>query len=154
MGAFVRNTREIFLKLREVKYHHLIKLYKQFLRKIPSNCKYNAPYTFSADGGKTVEIRLCLLHQPNVDLKLGVFPHLIDLCQEPAHCINCNAFIFKHTKDSIKEDFEKELLDLKLKAQKYPDVCALEWAMESSATTKALNWFEKLRALFLPIWPF
>lgn len=129
MGAPVRNVREIYIKLREVKHFHLVKLYKKFLKKIPSNCKYNYPYKFSIDN-KDVEIRLCLLHQPSLDLKSGITPHLIDLCQEPVHCINCNAFLFKHTKESIKKDFEEELKDQKIKTEKYPDVCALEWVLE------------------------
>lgn len=144
----MRNTREIFLKLREVKYHYLIKLYKQLLKKIPSNCKYNYPYKFTTDNGKEVEIRLCLLHQPNTDLSSGIFPHLIDVCQEPHHCVNCNAFIFRHTKESIKKDLEDELIgsDPKTKAQKYPDICALEWVMETPVNSlKPINWFGRLK---------
>lgn len=141
----MRNAREIYIKLREVKYHYLIKLYKKLLKKIPTNCKYNHPYKFAADS-KEIEIRLCLLHQPNVDLKSGVFPHLIDLCQEPLHCINCNAFIFKHTKESIKEKFNNELKDPKVKAEKYPDICALEWTLDEKPVE--LKWLDNLYLYF------
>lgn len=144
----MKNPREIFIKLREVKYHYLIKFYKQFLKKIPVNCLYNHLYKFTAENGKEVEIYLCLLHQPHINLDSGIFPHLIDICQEPYHCINCNAFVFKHTKESIKEDFEEELktAEPKIKAQKYPDICALEWVLDFSSTTiKDLNLFEKIK---------
>jgi hypothetical protein len=128
----MKNTRAVFLKLREVKYYHLTQLYKRYLKRMPENCKYNCPYRFSSNGGADTEIRLCLLHQPHLDLKMGVFPHLVDLCQETSHCINCNAFILRHTKESVKNIFELELKNQAIKQKKYPDICALEWVMEQS----------------------
>jgi hypothetical protein len=128
----MRNTRAVYQKLREVKYFHLIQLYKRYLKKIPENCTYNCSYKFSSNGGVENEIRLCLLHQPHTDLKVGVFPHLIDLCQETKDCVNCNAFILRHTKESVHKIFELELSNQKVKQKKYPDICALEWVMEKS----------------------
>jgi len=140
----MKTAREAYLKLREVKYHHLVNLYKQYLKKIPSNCRYNYAYKFSSDNNQA-EIKLCLLHQPNLDLNAGVFPHLVDVCQEPKHCISCNAFILRHTKDSVKDCFEKELQNIKIKASKYPDICALEWVLEQASDTVPLNWFKKIK---------
>jgi hypothetical protein len=127
----MKSPRDVYQKLREVKYHHLIRLYKKFLKKIPDNCRYNVAYKFPSDKN-TIELRLCLLHQPNLDLKAGIFPHLVDVCQEPAHCVNCNAFVLKHTKESIKTLLEEELKDQNIKQEKYADVCALEWVLEQS----------------------
>jgi hypothetical protein len=110
---------------------------------------------FPLNGGNQYQpsISLCLLHQPNLNLKSGIFPHLVDICQEPKHCINCNAFVLKHTKESIKENLEKQLLDQKIKAANFPDICALEWVLEKSPETsieagnvdiKPLNFIKKL----------
>jgi len=139
----MRSSRDIYQKLREVKYRHLIELYKRYFKKIPDNCRYNFIYQFPTDLGM-VKLRLCLLHQPDLDLKSGVYPHLIDVCQEPKHCVNCNAFVLKHTKDSLKKMLEEELSDQKIKQEKYPDVCALEWVMEQSVIgIPPLTWLQK-----------
>ena len=141
----MKNTRAVYQKLREIKYYHLVLLYKRYLKRLPENCKYNCPYRFSSNGGTETEIRLCLLHQPHTDLKAGVFPHLIDLCQETKDCINCNAFILRHTKESVKNIFEMELSNRKIKEEKYPDICALDWVLgESSFKIKPLSFFRKI----------
>lgn len=127
----MRNTRAIYQKLREVKYLHLTKLYKKYLKKTPENCTYNRSYKFMSDGSEH-EIRLCMLHQPELKIEAGVYPHLIDVCQELNHCINCNAFVLKYSKEDIKKLLEEEYNDKKLKERKYPDVCALEWVLEQS----------------------
>jgi len=118
------------------------------LRKIPENCKYNYPYKVTGDDGAMVEIRLCLLHQPELDLKSGVFPHLVDICQEPKHCISCNAFVLRYTKETIKEKFEVDLKDKTHKEKTYPEICALEWAMGDSIyitiLEKIRRWFKKI----------
>jgi hypothetical protein len=143
----MRSPREVYQKLREVKFRYLIKLYKKYLRKIPENCRYNYVYKFEGENEKTVEIQLCLLHQPEVDMKAGVFPNLIDVCQEPKHCVNCNAFIFRHTKNSIKQIFELELTNQKVKQEKYPDICALEWVL-GSTEIPPLSWIRKFLLKF------
>lgn len=127
----MKSARIVAQKLREVKYHHLVVFYKKLLKRNPENCLYNHPYRFISDS-ETHEIRLCLLHQPNLDLDSGVFPHLIDVCQEVKQCINCNGFILKYNKDSVKKLFEEELKNKGLKEKKYPDICALEWVLEQS----------------------
>jgi hypothetical protein len=144
----MRNARELYLKIRDVKYHHVTKLYKKLLRKIPENCKYNYPYKVTGDDGAVVEIRLCLLHQPELDLKSGIFPHLIDICQEQKHCISCNAFVLRYTKDTIKEKFETDLKNKTYKEKNYPEICALEWAMGDSIY---ITIFEKIRRWFKQI---
>ena len=47
----MKNTRAVYQKLREIKYYHLVQLYKRYLKKLPENCKYNCPYRFSSNGG-------------------------------------------------------------------------------------------------------
>jgi hypothetical protein len=127
----MKTIRDVYQKLREVKYHHLVKLYKRYLKKSPENCKYNYKYEFISDG-QVREIRLCLLHQPNLDLKSGVFPHLVDVCELPKHSVNCDAFIPKYSKDDIKNKFEEILKENALREKLYPDICALEWVLEKS----------------------
>lgn len=124
----MKNVRSVYQKLREVKYHHLTRLYKKYLKKTSQNCKYNYTYKIT----EKHEIGLCLLHQPEVDLSKGIYPNLIDVCYLPEHCINCNAFINKYSKEDIKKIFEEELQDQKIKSKKYPDICALEWVLEQS----------------------
>ena len=145
----MKSVREIYQKLREVKYHHLLKLYKKYLKKVPANCRYNYPYTINPGTKGSGTIRLCLLHQPDIDLTTGIFPHLVDICQESEHCISCNAFILRHTKDSIKNDFEEVLKNQKIKADIYPDICALEWALEKSVLETAP--FPLLKKVYLNI---
>lgn len=129
----MKNVRSVYQKLREVKHHHLKKLYKLYSRKIPINCKYNHGYEISmTDNKMKTEIRLCLLHQPNLDMRSGIYPHLIDICQYPHQCSNCNGFILKYSKEMVKEIFEEELKNIKVKEKKYSDICALEWVLEQS----------------------
>lgn len=124
----MRNIRAVYQKLRDVKYHHLVKFYKKHMKRIPDNCKYNYPYNVSAN----TTVHLCFLHQPNLNLESGIFPHLIDVCQELHHCSSCNGFIPQYTKKEIQELFLKELENKKFKEKKYPDICALEWVLEQS----------------------
>lgn len=144
----MRNVRSVYTKLRDVKYFHLTKLYKEYLKKIPENCKYNFRYQIS----EKAEIRLCLLHQPDLDLSKGIYPYLIDVCQIPEHCKNCNAFICKYSKEDIQTIFDNELGNQKLKAKKYPDICALEWVLEQSVVgIPPLNYIQKI-FFFLRRW--
>lgn len=122
----MRNVREVYKKLREVKFKYLVKLYKRYTRKIPENCKYSYSYKIN---DKT-EILLCLLHQPNLDLNSGIFPHLIEVCQDPKQC---NGFIFKYTKENIKEVFEE---DIKLRKHLYPEISVLEWVLDKDKENK------------------
>jgi len=126
----MRNTRAVYQKLRDIKFLYLTKLYKKYLKKIPESCKYNYPYKIEADKF----IRLCLLHQPELDLKKGVYPHLIEVCEDINHCSNCNAFTLKYTKEDLKKVLLEELNDPKLKEKKYPEICALEWVLEQTPT--------------------
>ena len=137
----MRNVRSVYLKLKDVKHVHLVKLYKRYLKRKPENCKYNFEYTVAG----RAPVRLCLLHQPEVDLEHGVFPHLLDVCQDMQHCNDCNAYVCKHTKKEIQEYFDKSLEDQKFKQKEYPDLCALEWVLEQSvAGFPPLNYLEKL----------
>lgn len=127
----MRTAGAVYRKLKEVKHAHLIVLYKKYLRRSPENCKFNYKYTFIGGDGKEHEIRLCLLHQKNTEkLENGIYPNLIDVCEQPLHCHKCNGFVPFYTKEGIKEIFEKLLEDNKIKTKKYPDICALEWVLE------------------------
>jgi len=136
----MRNVRSVFKKLKEVKHVHTVKLYKIHLKRTPENCKYNFKYAVS----DKVTIRLCLLHQPEVDLEHKVFPHLIDICQDMQHCKSCDAYICRHDKKEVQAYFNKTLEDQKFKAKEYPDICALEWVLERSVVgIPPLNYIEK-----------
>ncbi|RKY82561.1 hypothetical protein DRQ07_01010 [candidate division KSB1 bacterium] len=137
----MKNVRSVYKKLKEVKYHYLIKFYKKYLSRVPKNCKYNYPYKIS----EKHEIGLCLCHQPELDLSKGIYPNLIDVCYIPEHCTDCNAFINKYTKEDIKRMFEEELKDQKIKSKKYPDICALEWVLEQSVIDiPTFNYLQKI----------
>jgi len=127
----MKNVRSVYQKLREVKHHHMVKLLRYYSRKVPSNCKYNHLYTLSTNIKEDTKIGLCLLHQPDLDFT-KIHLHMVDVCQYPHHCAHCNGFTLKHTKEKVKEIFENELKDTKLKEKKYPDICALEWVLEKS----------------------
>lgn len=136
----MRNVRSVYQKLKEVKHVHQVKLYKKFLRRAPENCKYNYEYAF---GGKAT-VRLCLLHQPDVDLKNSIFPNLIDICQDMQKCTACDAFIFRYSKEDLKEIFNKGLENKKFKEKNFPDLCALEWVLEQSVVgIPPLNYIER-----------
>jgi len=136
----MRTAGAVYKKLREVKYRHLTDLYRRFLKRTPEFCKYNKIYRIQQDSNVT-EIRLCMLHQPPEG---GLQPHLLDVCQEVTHCVNCNAFVCVHTKENIKDAFEKGLQNPNLKAKKYPDICALEWVLEQPTAVAPLSFFEKI----------
>lgn len=121
----------VYRKLREVKYRHLVALYKKYLAKTPENCRYNYRYRFISDEEER-EIRLCLIHQENIDSLEGVNLSLVDVCEKIHHCSRCNGFVPRYTKDDIKEVFDRELSDRSIREKKYPDICALEWVLEKS----------------------
>lgn len=139
----MRSSYTVYRKLREVKHRYLISFYKRYLKRTPYNCRYNYPYKFIGENGKEHEIRLCLLHQDNKEnLKKGVFPNLIDVCEQPVDCKHCNAFVPKYIKEDVKQIFEN---DLKSHKEKYPEIYALEWVLERSVIgIPPLNWIQKL----------
>jgi hypothetical protein len=129
----------IYKKLREVKFHHLIDLYRKYLKKIPENCKYNYSYALQGRDGKEHIVGLCLFHQEDVVVKTdpprlsGIMPHLMDVCEANEDCRHCDAFIQRYDRQSIKELFENELAIKSIRETKYPDICALEWVLERSS---------------------
>jgi len=144
----MRNVRAVYTKLRDVKHVHLVKLYKRLLKRTPENCTYNHEYTIS---GKA-PIRLCFLHQPEADLKNGIFPHLIDVCQDLKHCTDCDAFVCRYTKKDIQKLFEESLKNKKFKTKRYPDICALEWVLEKNVLgIPPLNYIQKI-LFFIKKW--
>lgn len=135
----MRSSGVVYKKLRELKFRHLVELYKKFLRRAPDLCQYNR--TFRVESNNTVRVvSLCWLHQPPE----GVQPHLLDICDQVGHCQDCNAFVCRFTKESVQKAFEKELEDPKIKAKKYPDICALEWVLEQSVSgIPPFTWIQK-----------
>jgi hypothetical protein len=128
----------VYRKLKEAKFRHLIALYRKYLKRTPINCKYNYAYILHAEDGKEYQVRLCLCHQEKMTIEdgtrlSGVIPHLVDVCQATEDCQNCNAFVSKHDRNSIKILFEKELSTKNIRESKYPDICALEWVLERSS---------------------
>jgi hypothetical protein len=126
----------VYRKLKEAKFRHLIALYRRHLKRSPENCKYNYPYLFTGSDSNPYEIRLCLCHQEElpVDPNLtGIIPHLVDVCEELEDCQTCNAFVLRHSREDIKNLFEKQLSIKNVREKKYPDICALEWVLERSS---------------------
>ena len=128
----MRTAGAIYRKLKEVKFRHWVVLYRQLSIKIPENCKYNHSHTFLGNDGKNYTIKLCLLHQENINLKDGIQPHFLDVCQTEKDSRECNGFLNKYSKEEIKQIFLNELNSKKNKETKYPDICALEWVLERS----------------------
>lgn len=140
----MKNTRAVYKKLREIKYFHLIKLYKIFSKRVPENCKYNILH-YIVSNDRSYGIRLCMLHQPSLDIKDGVYANLLEVCQHPNNASNCNGFIYRFSKEEIQAFFEKELADTKIKEKKYSDICALEWVLEQSIIgIPPFNWIQKI----------
>lgn len=138
----MRNPGTVYKKLREVKHHHVVALYKKHLERIPENCKYNELYRFTDEDNKIHIVRLCMIHQPDDG---SVIPHLLDACEQKHHCENCNGFVPKYTKQQIKEMFQESLENKKIRSEKYPDICALEWVLEKSVPgIPPFNWIQKV----------
>jgi hypothetical protein len=126
----MRTAGAIYRKLKEVRFRHWVVFYHKLVKKYPENCKYNYGYRFRGNDGKIYEIKLCMLHQENINLDKGIQPHLLDVCQAEEDCKNCNAFLNRYSKEEIKELFVSELNTKKVKETEYPDICALEWVLE------------------------
>lgn len=126
----MRTAGAVYRKLKEVRFRHWVVFFHKLAKRISENCKYNSGYRFKGSDGKIYEIKLCMLHQENIDLKTGIKPHLVDVCQAEEDCKDCNAFINRYSKEEIKELFLAELNTKKIKETKYPDICALEWVLE------------------------
>lgn len=126
----MRTPGAVYRQLKEVKYRHLISLYKKYLQKEPRNCKYNKCYKFLDSDGKERSMLLCTLHQKGDEI---TNLNLLDVCELPKHYQNCNAFSHKYTKQDIKGYFSLELQDKKKREKEYPDICALEWVLTKSS---------------------
>ena len=135
----MRSPGVVYKKLKEVKYYYLVALYRKYFKKEPENCIYNKEYLFEANGQRR-EIRLCLLHT-----KGALNLNMVDICEKSHHCNNCDAFIFRYTKEDIKKIMEKDLSDKVVRQIKYPNICALEWVLERSIEEPpiSMNWFQR-----------
>ncbi len=141
----MKSAGEVFRKLKEAKFRHWVIILKKLSRKTPDNCKYNYTYNFNGENGQPYTLKLCMLHQDSTDLKSGIYPHLIDVCQADSDCQNCNAFIAKYSRDDIKNIFEQELTTKSIKEKKYPEICALEWVLEKyNEGYPPVSWFQAL----------
>lgn len=130
----MRSYKDIYRKLKEVKFKHLVLLYRHHSRRMPENCRYNCRYVFTDRDGNEQVLRLCLLNQHYIDtLNKGIFPQLVDVCQQPEHSTNCSEWIQRLTKEEIQQIFKQELETPQIKNQKYPDIAALEWVLERTA---------------------
>ena len=130
----MRSPGSVFRKMKELRYRHLVSIYRSYFKRMPNRCLYNHPYIFIDGDGIEKEIRLCLYNQDHNSLDEGIVPSLLDVCQELKHVQRCNAFVFKYDKDKLRKIFEDELQDEKIKSKKYPDIFALEWVLERYST--------------------
>lgn len=122
----------VYRKLKEIRYRHLVALYRQYFCRSPENCRYIYRYAFTGSDQRPHEICLCLLHQKNHDSLEEINLELLDVCEEPMGCPKCNAFVPRLNKEQVKALFEAELQDRETKQKKYPEICALEWVLERS----------------------
>lgn len=122
----------VYRKLKDVRYRHLVAMYRRYFRRTPENCRYIYRYILTGSDQKPHEIFLCLLHQKNHDSLEGVNLELLDVCEESVGCQKCNAFVPRLNKEQVKALFEAELRDRDTKQKKYPEICALEWVLERS----------------------
>jgi len=137
----MKTSGTVYRKLREVKYRYMVEMYKKYLCRSPDHCKFNKPFRIQTDG-MVRTVSLCMLHQP---AEGGIVPHLLDICEQVGNCTECNAYVCRYTKESVKEMFEVELKNDNLKARKYPDICALEWVLERRAEgIPPFTWFFEL----------
>jgi hypothetical protein len=157
-GIKMRSPGSVYKKLKEVKFRHLINLYKIYLKRVPENCKYNYTYNSIDNNGQKFQIKLCLLHQDNLHIEShqlkGIIPHLVDVCACVEDCQNCNAFVCRFNKEDAKKIFEEELSNKSIREKKYPDICALEWVLERSSVgvfpiTGIKAFFIKIKNLIL-----
>lgn len=128
----MRSSGAVYRKLKEAKYYHWRLLCRKLFRRTSANCKYCHPYAFIGSDGKKYAVRLCLIHQDIDNVKKGIFPNLIDVCNESENC-RCDGFAYRYTKEEAKKIFEDELNTTAVKEKKYPDICALEWVLERHA---------------------
>jgi len=139
----MRSPGNVYKKLREAKFKHLVVLYRQYTRKTPENCRYHCRYIFTGNDGKTYELPLCLVHQESTDIKDGIFPQLVDVCNGKSQ--DCNAWAPRYSKEDIQQIFERELKDPSIKPRKYGDICALEWVLEMSVLGVTIpNWVTRI----------
>lgn len=130
----MRSAKDVYKKLKEVKFKRLVILYRKFSKKTPENCRYNCKYIFTDQDNNERTLRLCLMGQPHIDsINKGIFPQLVDICQEPQHATHCESWVQKYSKEEIQEIFQQELDNSEIKNHKYPDIAALEWVLEKSA---------------------
>jgi len=126
------SEREIFEKLKQLKYLHLKKMYDRFLSKKPENCKYNKIVILPNKN----QINICVFHLEDIVN--------VDLCYKIEHSKDCNAFCPIQNKEQLKERFIEELKDPQKRATYYKDINILYWLYPNLNEFKETNIFTKL----------
>jgi hypothetical protein len=134
-GYDMKSESDVRNKLKEVKYRYLKKNIKQKRKHIPQNCSFNAELVSSKDEASAISI--CTRESDDEWVKFyGKNDNKIcDLNYDgKERCVKCPFFSWDSEKDDIKQDFDKELLDLSAAqlAFKYPEIMALSWVLDNS----------------------
>lgn len=119
----MRSPGVVYRRYRQVKRKTLYEKIKNSNRKIHANCFYGRTIYHKDINNQIQATHLCF-YNFSTEGK-------IEICTNPS---DCNAFICKWTKQKIKEEFDNQLKNPKIKHALYPTLCSYEWILDKSLT--------------------
>lgn len=110
----------IYRRYRQLKRKTLYEKMQESRKKSAKNCVYGAPINI-IDKNKSYPVFICLY---NKNISKG-----LEICNNPE---DCNAFICKHSKKEVEDNFEKDLKDFSIRNKRYPELNTLEWILDKA----------------------
>jgi len=122
----MRSPGVIYRKYRQIKRKLLYYKISEYHKKAHQNCAYGHFVKYSDNDNRDRTSKLCM-YSVWTDPKKEFDHRKIDVCTCAA---SCNAFAPKRSKESLAEDFEKEIQDYNTCLKKYPELAAYKWVLD------------------------
>lgn len=121
----------IYRYYRQLKKKYLYERIQEARKRYFQNCIYGRPVFYKDDHGNERTVRLCVFTVCRATTWDDTVPNAYDICTNPW---DCNAFAQKWTKESVIEQFNKELDNQLVKRSRYPDLALMEWVLDKELT--------------------
>jgi hypothetical protein len=129
----MKSPTEIKNKIKQVKYEYLKQVYKEKLTVKPENCHYNKAVVLHDT--KEFKTRLCTYYSDADGY---------EVCNTVTCAQRCNAFVFKHDKENLKNRLD---VDVDTNPNKYPEIAVLSWVLEQKENSK-ITFLDKIKYEF------
>ena len=133
-------------KLKQVRFRHLKKRIEISLKQVPHNCVHNEKHVV-LNSEDPNPVGLCMYNSDTPEEWGGVIcDGEIRGCLEQAQ--GCPFFVARKSKAAVTEEFQ-ELMDgdVGVLASEYPDIAALQWALDDEQPFQ-LTWWQRVLLFF------